>query len=224
MARERKPAKPLPEVALLAFVFALAWGAHPASAQDDIALAAERGLRTFLRSIPEGQEPAFGFAGRAEFDRARPGLPYRVCTILPRQLAARDAPAEGTITPLGQFRFPVLCDGKMRALLTVALVNGQWEAVEIGAAGLAAALERVENNVLLPEERPQKILLRLYQLQIDFAGYYPQGKNPEDGLFVPLPSALMAIGAGWEEIILFSYPEVLKLSRDKFTELPETWK
>jgi hypothetical protein len=208
---------------LVAVVSLLVLGAYAAPDQSDAARAAAAGLKPFLNCIPTGQEPAFGFANRAEFNLAYLGLPYEVVSIHPRYLAAGDGGIEKVLTSMGQFRFPILCNGKACSLLTVALVDGEWKAVEIGAAGLAAMFDRVEQSVPPPGKQPRRnLLLRLYQLNIDFAGYYQEGQNPEDGHFVPLPSALMAIGAGPEEIILYSFSQVLKIARDKFAALSES--
>jgi len=206
---------------LLAAVLLLVASAYAAPDQGDAVRAAAAGMKPFLNSIPPGQEQAFGFANREEFDQAYLGSPYELVTILPRTLAADGAVKEKALTSMAQFRFPILCNGKSRALLTVALVDGEWKAVEIGAAGLAAMFDRVEQSVPPPGRQPRNLLLRLYQLKIDFAGYYQEGQNPEDGRFVPLPSALMSMGAGPEEIILYSFSEVLKIARDKFAALPE---
>lgn len=207
---------------LLAVVSLLVLSAYAAPDQGDAARAAAAGLKPFLNSIPTGQELAFGFGNRAEFNLAYLGLPYEVVSIHPRYLAAGDGGIEKVLTSMGQFRFPILCNGKACALLTVALVDGEWKAVEIGAAGLAVMFDRVEQSVPPPGKQPRNLLLRLYQLNIDFAGYYQEGQNPEDGHFVPLPSALMAIGAGPEEIIVYSFSQVLKIARDKFAALSES--
>jgi len=193
-----------------------------APAQNTAAGAAAAGLRPFLSSIPEGREADFGFATRGEFELATLGSPYELVSILPHDLATASAVRPDILVPMDTFRFPVLCKGKIRALLTVARVEGEWKAVDFGAAGLAAAVERFEENVPSPGEGARKLLLRLYQLKIDFAGFLPRDRGPEDGLFVPLPSALAAIGAGPQEIILYTFPETLKIVRDKFAGLPES--
>lgn len=205
---------------LLGMIPCLVLSAEGLPGQGDPARAAAIGLKAFLNSIPDGREQDFGFANRAEFGLAYLGTPYELMTIHPRDLSAGSGRNKDVVFSLGQFRFPVLCNGKARALLTVAKVGAEWKAVEIGAAGLAASFDRLEQNVPPPGAPPRKLLLRFYQLKIDFAGYSREGGNPEDGVFVPLPSALTAIGAGPEEIILYDFPELLKIAREKFSKLP----
>ena len=192
-----------------------------APAQSTAAGAAAAGLSPYLRLIPEGREADFGFSSRQEFEMATLGSPYELMTIHPRNLASDEAAGRDILASMDTFRYPVLVKGKIRALLTVARVQGEWKAVDFGAAGLAAAVDRFEENVPGPGEGARKVLLRLYQLNIDFAGFLPSGQRPEDGLFVPLPSALAAIGAGPDAVILYTFPETLKILRARFAALPE---
>ncbi|MCX6566133.1 MAG: hypothetical protein NTW38_06880 [Candidatus Aminicenantes bacterium] len=210
--------------AFLAIISGLVFGVSSALAQDNAFQAAAQGLKLFLNAIPEGREPALGFGDRAEFDLAYLGNPYEMYTIHPDRLASAEGSGDKIILSLKQFRFPILCNGKIRALLNVAEVNSEMEAVGIGAANLASAIERIENSIPSSGGFSRRILLRLYQLRIDFIGYFQEGQSLEKGLFIPLPSALALIGAEPEEIIFYSYPQMLNLVRGKFAELPESLK
>jgi len=187
--------------------------------ENGVYQAAEAGLHPFLNSIPQGFESSFGFGGREEFSLASLGSPYQLCTIHPKNLAPEAVAGEGLILPLEEFRFPIICRGTMRALLTVARMNGEWRAVEIGAAGLAAELNKLEMNYPASGKESQRILLRLYQLKIDFAGFRETSQRLEETTFVPLRSARLALGTAEEMFILYSYPETLKRARDKYAEL-----
>lgn len=146
--------------------------------------AARAGLLRFLAAIPEGEAASFGFADRAERDRATLGVPYRVWTS--------DAQANG-IAATDEWRFPVIVDGTHRALLTVAQLQGAHRAVDLGAAVLSRELGALESarGVAAGSRR---VLLRLHAVQADLAAFPGAGARVEESPFEPLASARAASG------------------------------
>ena len=53
---------------------------------------------------------------------------------------------EELVTPAGLWYFPVIQSGSPRCVITVAWMDGKWEAVEIGKAGLAAELGKISGQ------------------------------------------------------------------------------
>jgi hypothetical protein len=51
--------------------------------------------------------------------------------------------------------------------MTVDLMDGNWQAVAFGSAGLAGQLDTLEKSLLLPEDDSNK-LVRIYQAKADF--------------------------------------------------------
>ncbi len=147
----------------------------------EVALRAARAQAAdWLGRIPAGRERDFGFADRAELERAEPGAPWRLVTY---DAAALRATAPGELPAprlLGLWRVPLEVDGRARVLLTLERRQGALRAVAIGAAGLAADLDALERRHAGP--LAGRILLRIFPLRADFA-------MVGDGLAYPLASA-----------------------------------
>jgi len=183
---------------------------------DEAKLAAQEGLNFFLESIPVGFEKYYGFENREEFSWAILGEPYQMYTIHPDNLIYERPAYTNFIIPLEEWRFPVIYQGCMRTLLTVAKMNGEWKAVAIGGSGIASELDRLEKIYSFGGYRTKRALLRLYQIKADFIAICDDSQKLEDGMFFPLQSARMAIGANIDELIIFSLPELLLLLKQKY--------
>ena len=137
-------------------VFALlsAWAAAaPAAPADssvppEVLQAARLGLPAFLAALPPGSEPDYGFADSAETAQARLAAPYRLATLPPDALlSASTAPSvEALLTDTSLWYFPVLVNDSVRAVLVVDQTPAGWEAVSLGYAPLAAALDRLRRD------------------------------------------------------------------------------
>jgi hypothetical protein len=170
-------------------------GAADASTQPDacdaaagsgpVCDAARAGLKRFLHAIPADRLEGYGFADRAELDRARLAAPYRVWT----------ADAGGNaLAATGEWRVPVTVDGSYRALLTVSQAGGEYRAVDFGAAGLARELAGLERSRGVGADA-QRVLLRLYAVGADLTAFPAAGARVEDSKFEPLASARVQPGA-----------------------------
>jgi hypothetical protein len=156
-----------------------AWLAVAGPEAQDAVAAARSGLRKLLDALPAHTLDRYGFADRGEVERAALAPPYRVWTT--------DAQASA-VAAAGEWRFPVTVDGGYRALLTVARVDGEWRAVDLGAAALSrelAALER--DRGVAPGTR--RVLLRLPALRADLAAFPGADARVEEAPFEPLASA-----------------------------------
>jgi hypothetical protein len=128
---------------LLLFFPALAPAETP---PPEAVAAAEAGLVKFLTEvIPPSELVNFGFAEGEAVAEARVGEPWLLYTITPDALrgATEETAVEDIVTPTGLWFFPVILGGRARSILTVALMDGQWEAVGLGKAPLAAELDKI---------------------------------------------------------------------------------
>jgi len=166
-----------------------------AESQSDVYKAAESGLPLMLGSIPQGYELKYGFANREEFTAATIGLPYQIYTIHPEMLKVDATLTDDMMMPIEEWRFPVICDGRIRALLTVAKVNGNWQSVDIGAALLASEIDNLERELSLKNRDIKRIILRLYQIKSDFIVIVDASSKMTNGAFYPLKSARMGVGS-----------------------------
>ena len=119
--------------------------------EDDIYEAGSKDLLLFLKAIPPGQEDLYGFDSRHDFAEAVLGGPIPVLTI--------DQDNNYSLTEVNEWRLPVLLNSKPVAFLTVSKMNDQWQAVEIGASGLAREISGIQDV---------QAILRLYSLKSDF--------------------------------------------------------
>ena len=186
---------------------------------QEVYTAAETGLPFFLSHIPSGEEKGYGFNNREEFGRAELGVPYEMHTIYPDRLSKGETAGPGLIVSAREWRFRVKCDGQARALLTVAEREGKWQAVDIGAAGLAAEIDKLEKALSLTEDT-RRVILRLYQIKADLVVISEESGRIEEGRFYPLPSfrsslqaTSMAMGS---EDTLFSFERLLPILQERF--------
>jgi hypothetical protein len=102
--------------------------------------AAETGLPGFIGSLKAGPWSSFGFLNLDELDSARLGAPYPVFGMM------NTGKTDQTIFPTGEWEFPVMVSNDYRCLLKVAQMNGAFQTVGIGAAGLATWLQAAERT------------------------------------------------------------------------------
>jgi|GEM_PF-1449453 len=180
----------------------------PAAVQE----AAAQGLPVFLQKIPAGSEERYGFASRDLFETATLGAPYQVCTLHP----AEAQKAQPAITPLQEWRFPVMAKGTACTLLTVAHFKGAWRAVDIGAAVLARDLQNLRQQA--PKGADRHMLLRLYQAKSDFLLTTAKDTTPEQGSLYPLTSAIRELKLETGGVKAYSLPTVLPAIRQRFSQ------
>lgn len=167
----------------------LAASARPMDrAGDSVGVVAAISLPGFLASIPSGQEGRYGFHDRDEFARATVGNPIEVYIARP---ALRDSlpwkrdTSWNRPVALGRWRVPVLVDSQTRCFLTVEKTNGVWEAVDLGAMGLAQEMAKFDSTH--PAKR--RALLRLDALRADVVLLDRTGAGWDEGEYHPLKSA-----------------------------------
>jgi len=182
-------------------------------------MAAEAGLSHMLASIPKGYESKYGFANREEFETATVGLPYQMQTIHPEIMKSNAAITDDMITSVEEWRFPVICDGRVRALLTVAKVEGRWQTVDIGAATLASEIDALEKGQFLKTRDINRIILRLYQIKTDVIVIKDRSAKITDGSFYPLKSQRQGDGGSQNANSKFSpsaFHDLLPGLRDRY--------
>ena len=118
------------------------------TAPPEVLAAAEGGLLPFLEQLPSSEWKHFGFAPGDKISEALLGAPFKVYTITPDALAAYQAgdSVGSLLSPTGMWYFPVILTGDTRCVLTVAKMDGSWQAVGIGKTPLAAQLQRLKKQ------------------------------------------------------------------------------
>lgn len=129
--------------------------------------AARAGLPAMLARLPQGEATSYGFpAGTDPSAATLLYEPLQLKTITPAALAsyAEGQPLEALLSDTRLWYFPVGVNGSLAALLVVDLVDGQYQAVSLGYAGLAAALAApLERHANGQTEMPQ--LVAVFQAQ-----------------------------------------------------------
>jgi hypothetical protein len=156
---------------------------------EAICAVARSSLTAFLEKIPVGHESRYGFLHRNEFGRATCGTPLRMYTDSMKTNADESS---NRPVALNEWRVPVLVDGGLRSLLTVAMTDGVPEAVELGGAALAREVNEFEKKY----HGIRRGLFRLYRLRCDFLMLDRTGKGFNEGEFHPLRSARLFFNAG----------------------------
>jgi len=101
--------------------------------------AAKTGLPTFVGSL--GSRYAdFGFLSQDELASAQVGNPYHIFSM------TNSGKIDQTISDMGQWSFPVMVNNEYRCMLNVDKVNGEWQAVGMGATQLATWLQAAEKS------------------------------------------------------------------------------
>jgi len=123
----------------------LAVEAYAAPPPNDVLAAAEKGLPAFLKAIPKSELERYGFNNQQELSEAILGEPHEVFTMTPEAIKSYQGGARlpDLLSKTNLWFFPVIVAGEPRTILTVALMQGKWEAVDIGGLVLPKNLERV---------------------------------------------------------------------------------
>lgn len=142
----------------------------------EVQRAAEEGQAHFLSTIPAEELARLGFATAEDVQAASLGEPYEQFTLTPDAVASYEPGASlaSLLTRTDSWLFPVLADGEARTMLTVSMVNGQWQGGDIGGASVAAALQAAEASVpaMLQQEEAKTAyttqFVRVFQDSADF--------------------------------------------------------
>jgi hypothetical protein len=123
-------------------------GAFAETAPPEAIAAAEAGLMPFLELITPEDMINFGLSPGDNISDAVLGAPFQLYTITPAKLLnAEDGTPVGSLTsPTGSWLFPIVLDGKSRAILTVERMDGEWQAVTMGRSGLAGEMEKLNGQ------------------------------------------------------------------------------
>lgn len=185
--------------------------------RGDVVAAAQAGVAQFLAKIPVGSEALYGFTDRSEFGSVGLGTPIAVLTIVPDSIKDGVEIGREYLVPVNEWRVPVTVNGEMRALLTVSKVEGNWTAVDFGAAGLAIELHRFMTvRAAEMSGRPLQ-LLRLYQLHCDFAVVGDTAPAVTTAAIYPLRSAAMMLERNAQTVeSVYSIEKLLPVIREDF--------
>jgi len=161
----------------------LSGGAFAETAPPEAIAAAEAGLLPFLELITPEDMSHFGLSPGDNISEAVLGTPFQLYTITPTKLldAGDDTPVSSLISPTGSWLFPIVLDGKSRAILTVEQMEGEWQAVTMGKSGLAGEMEKL--NYQWPKAKGyEPKLIAIYQA----ASYFFTIPDQESENFTPL--------------------------------------
>ena len=98
-----------------------------------------------MSRVPLEARAQYGFASSDDFQQAQLGTAFNLYTMTPQALLtySADTPVTSLLAKTAMWYFPVMVHNQVRAILVVDQVGGQWQAVSLGYAELARALDRV---------------------------------------------------------------------------------
>lgn len=172
----------------------------------EVVQAAQQGIATFASADPYPLSSPLSVSDRPGLDNATLHHGFRVYTASPPQLI-KGPRLTAVITPTGMWRFVAAADGQPLALVTVVQVEGQWRAVSIGGAQLAAEVNRVIERWPSQQGYSHRFV-RIYQARADLIEI---SRNGQSIGFVPLTASRMAlsIDGQFDPAVLLSDSEVL---------------
>lgn len=158
-----------------------------------------RDLSTFLEIIPVGAEKQHGFANREEFKRAVAGAVYTVVGI--------DSDWNTFSTDI--YNIPVIVDNQYKAVISVFYKDGVYKLETVGAAELAAELQKTEPVLVKDHEY---IMLNIYSRASSFVAYPALNTAPETANFIPLESAKTSLREVTKEIQpTYALPQLINI-------------
>ena len=176
--------------------FSLLWAEE---VPEGVRTAAENGFKSLLHKIPEETLTYFNFDTAEELEKSVLGEPFRMYTILPEVIlnyGGSDLPVEKMISPTPIWFFPVIVDGKIRTLITVDLVGGEYQAVAVGGSNLSKEWGSVIEK-WPPSAGYEHTFVRVFQATADFVLLSRVGQA---GGMVALEAGRVSLGLGAGEI------------------------
>jgi hypothetical protein len=178
-----------PLIFCLIFISGIALSGHISgyalaeTAPPEAIAAAQAGLLPFLELITPEDMGNFGFITGDKISDAVLGTPFQLYTITPTKLlnAEEDTPVSTLISPTGSWLFPIVLDSRSRAILTVEEMDGEWQAVTMGKAGLAGEMEKLNGQWPKAKGYEPK-LIAIYQA----ASYFFTIPEQDNENFTPL--------------------------------------
>jgi len=153
----------------------------------DVLKAARDGLCRLVTADASGDITHRALSSAAADNNLSQG--FQIYTLSPGQLLQKKG-LEGMLTALNMWRFIIFRNNQPASLLTVAPVNGQWQAVSLGGAKLATETAAVMTQ--WPQSQGYTYrFVRVYQAQADFMQISRAGKTIG---IVPLTASRMAFG------------------------------
>lgn len=130
-------------LALICWVIAST--AHSQTSPPEVLKSAQAGLQSFLSRVPLEARGHYGFTPTDDLQQARLGTPFNLYTMTPQALltSSADTSVTSLLSKTAMWYFPVMVHNEIRAILVVDQVDGQWQAVSLGYAELARALDRI---------------------------------------------------------------------------------
>ena len=183
---------------------ALSGAAFAETTPPEAIAAAEAGLQPFLELITPEDMNNFGLLPSANISEAVLGNPFQLYTITPAKLldAGDDTPVSSLISPTGSWLFPIVLDGKSRAILTIEemeKLNSQWPKAKGYEPKLIAIYQAASYFFTIPEKDSKNFT----PLTFDGEGFggYRQKTGPEYSSTTPLSNMLGPLKETVEENI-----------------------
>ena len=178
-------------------------------AVKDIFVAAQNGIKRFLKNLEPKTLSHFGFSNQAEVDAAviDEGFQLNSFYFTKGHHSSQLQNLSSLSVPKECWNFIVMNQDQAVALITIAKRNGQWVSVSIGCQGLAKQLHKILES--WPRADGYRLKhIRISRFKSDCVEIIHKGKSL--GL-IPLSSARHAMGLDVEKFnaqVLFSPGEI----------------
>jgi hypothetical protein len=147
----------------------------------------------FLNNIPLGQEMLYGFENRDQFKTVTTGQPLQLLSLSSETLTPDNNTAVNLI-PRNEWLVPIMVNNNIKAMITVAMHEGRYQAVDFGAKDFARELNSFKQ---IPGNADKNVsVLRIYRLQSDFLVLPAETQPGPQRLIIPMKSAQLALFNG----------------------------
>lgn len=155
----------------------------------EVVQAARLGICDFVKAERSSGSSPFPLAGKASLDNAVIGHGFRVYSVPPMALV--NSPGlRPIIAPLDVWRFVTAADGSPVSLITVAKVQGEWRAVSMGGARLAAEVHEAMEQWPAQKGYSHRFV-RIFQARADFIEITANGTLIG---YIPLTASRLVFG------------------------------
>lgn len=171
----------------------------------------------FLNNIPVGQEMLYGFENRDQFKSVTTGQPLQLLSLSSESITPDNNSAVNLI-PHNEWLVPLIVNNNIKAMITVTMHEGRYQAVDFGAKDFANELNSFKE--ITGNANKNISILRIYRLQSDFLVLPAETQPGSQRLIIPMKSAQLALfnGASFNSGLKEDVAKII--IQDKLKSLP----
>jgi hypothetical protein len=150
---------------------------------SEVIEAAETHFETYRKRESGLHFTLLGIDDKSEIEKATLGIPYEILYIPAEYVETDDEVPNMKYGKMLIWAFPLIIDGKYKALYKIAKHKGEWKWVELGASMGARLIRKMEIKENIEGQAKKRCFVNYYQSDIGYIGYADTDKEIEQGSF-----------------------------------------